>query len=69
MSVEPIGKVIGPRSGMDGVAPLHAVGPVTRDPEREDRDDGRRRRKAAPKPSPGGMSRDGDGRLHVDVQA
>ncbi len=69
MSVEPIGKVIGPRTGIDGVAPLHALGPVTRDPEREDPEDGRRRRKAAPKPGPGGLSRDGDGHLHVDVQA
>ncbi len=70
MSVEPIGRVLGPRTGIDGTAPVHETGPVTRDREREDPRKEGRRRPPAPKPPPaGGVSRDGDGHLHVDVQA
>ena len=74
--MQPVQRVMAPASGVEGAAAVHLVGPVARrepDPEEERR--GRRRRPApsapaAPAaPTEGGLRRDADGAIHVDVRA
>ncbi len=67
--MEPIRKVVGPRSGIEGPAALHAVFPVGRDQREPDGDAPKRRRAPAAPPAEGGVHRDDDGHVHVDVRA
>lgn len=63
--MEPISRVIGPRSGIDRAQPVARLAPVARRREEEREEDENPRKPRRPRPRPA----DDDGRPHVDVQA
>ena len=62
--IEPVSRVMGPRTGVDGVQPAsyaRRVEPKRR--EEQEPQENKRERREAPEPAPD------DGRPHIDVQA
>ena len=77
--MEPVQRVMGPAPGVQGAAAVHLIASVARrepDPEEERRERRRRTAPSAPAapapsaaPAEGGLRRDADGTVHVDVRA
>jgi hypothetical protein len=64
---EPITNIVRPRPGVDATARIEQIHRIEPDRERPDRQP--RRRKPRKPPADPVVSRDDDGRLHVDVRA